>query len=230
MGDSCLHTKPVEKEGFDITMNCCLRLCGTGDQLITCYLCLEDISTQVWHRDNHRTACASRNTAKMGCLVTHQSIKCFKCGSKMRIWSDQGPAFYCDSGLPCKNYNKKLSSIGGNRLNCFLCDFDLCRKCVTILEKNFEEKRDQKVNKDENMNHCKPSVDADETAFYFPAEEIPLIDSVEEHCDQLEEESSKLLMKPLSMFPSHQAIESPDIFQLRAPLVSCENLLTPALS
>ena len=94
----------------------------------------------------------------------------------------------------------------------------------------FDEKRDRKFNKDENMNHCKPSVDADETAFHFTEEEIPLIDSVEEHCDQAEEEHSNLLMKPPSVFPSNQAIESPDIFQLRAPLVSCENLLTPALS
>ena len=57
-------------------------------------------------------------------------------------------------------------------------------------------------------------------------DDIPLIDSQAEDIPVVD---YKMKERP-TLFENPYMLDSPDIFHLRAPLVSCENLLTPAIS
>ena len=60
-------------------------------------------------------------------------------------------------------------------------------------------------------------------------DDIPLIDSqpdLEENVD----DKPGVLVRPHNIHFTNSGLDSPDIFHLRAPLVSCENILTPAIS
>ena len=64
---------------------------------------------------------------------------------------------------------------------------------------------------------------------------IPLIDSQAEPEEipvfmENTTERPKIIIQPGNMCFDRSGSNSPDIFHLRAPLVSCENLLTPAMS
>ena len=54
-------------------------------------------------------------------------------------------------------------------------------------------------------------------------EDIPVVDVKMKERPTLFEKAQNIHFKP-------SVLDSPDIFHLRAPLVSCENLLTPAIS
>ena len=68
-------------------------------------------------------------------------------------------------------------------------------------------------------------------------DDIPLIDS-QGHIEEIPVivenmlEKQRLALKPQSLryTGSRAGLDSPDIFHLRAPLVSCENILTPSMS
>ena len=66
-------------------------------------------------------------------------------------------------------------------------------------------------------------------------DDIPLIDSQTELedtpvVDNKMKERPTLFENPHNLHFKPHVLDSPDIFHLRAPLVSCENLLTPAIS
>ena len=66
-------------------------------------------------------------------------------------------------------------------------------------------------------------------------DDIPLIDSQSE-MEDIPVDAVKMKERPTLFENPHNyhfkphVLDSPDIFHLRAPLVSCENLLTPAIS
>ena len=83
------------------------------------------------------------------------------------------------------------------------------------------EKEDKDEPKDENENSTtKAKEDNDD---------IPLMDSQPEVDENTEEKPGKLV-RPHNIHFTNSGLDSPDIFHLRAPLVSCENILTPAIS
>jgi alanine-alpha-ketoisovalerate/valine-pyruvate aminotransferase len=89
---------------------------------------------------------------------------------------------------------------------------------------NFDKKE---VCKDENMNS--------HTGNLLKDDDIPLIDSQAEPEEipvviQNTKPKPMIVIKPGNMYFNPSVLNSPDIFHLRAPLVSCENLLTPAMS
>eukprot|EP00092_Neocalanus_flemingeri_P009409 GFUD01010123.1.p1 GENE.GFUD01010123.1~~GFUD01010123.1.p1 ORF type:complete len:235 (-),score=60.06 GFUD01010123.1:4-708(-) len=224
---------------------CCWpgSLCGGGRGAIVCYLCGEDVSMEQWNCGDHRKQCASRNTAQLSSFPTHPAIRCAKCKDRLRIWPDQkSPLFYCDTDLPtCPCNGKEESSSGGNRYNCFLCDYDLCRGCVKAMES------DCVINIEENPTFDKTAPDKGEGymdenrkvaegrkgSILLENDDIPLIDSQSESEDfqELAEKTRpKYLVQTRNMRFNPSVLDSPDIFHLRAPLVSCENILTPTIS
>ena len=54
---------------------------------------------------------------------------CPKCEGRLRLWPAKGHPFYCDQCPPEKKDILKKST-GRNRLNCFLCDYDICVDCA----------------------------------------------------------------------------------------------------
>jgi len=217
-------------------------LCVGGEAVIVCYLCLEEISVQAWDKDNHRLACARRNTAQLSIFSTHSSVRCGGCQGKLRVWPDQGPAFYCDSvSPPCKNTGQQLPSYGGNRYNCFLCDYDLCKECVKAKESEATSKANNGKEEEQDDDHIDEETISQLSEIKFKIDsikdndddDIPLIDS------QGDTEEIPVIVDDLSKRPSidikhyggdRDGLDSPDIFHLRAPLVSCENILTPSMS
>ena len=53
---------------------------------------------------------------------------CTNCNEQLRLWPAKGHPFYCDKCPPNQSGLKR--STGHNRLNCFLCDFDVCMNCA----------------------------------------------------------------------------------------------------
>ena len=92
---------------------------------------------------------------------------------------------------------------------------------------------DSKAIKDENENTRKVAGNEASTLLYN--DDIPLIDSQPESDDMptfIEKMKARpnMLIGAQKMHFNPSVLESPDIFHLRAPIVSCENLLTPAIS
>ena len=108
------------------------------------------------------------------------------------------------------------------------------RTLGTMFESSSVKITEKEVCKDENMNSHNGNpremsiLDDDD-------DDIPLIDS---QADPEEApvgignitERPKIVIKPVNMYFNPSVLNSPDIFHLRAPLVSCENILTPAMS
>ncbi len=112
----------------------CLKgpFCGCcGKQPTTpCYLCGDRIKDDPWNDGSHRKECASRNEAVLGAMPTPYAVNCPKCGKKLRVWPKRGSFFTCDDKDCPQEENAKLINIGTNRLNCFICDYDLCLSCA----------------------------------------------------------------------------------------------------
>ena len=108
------------------------------------------------------------------------------------------------------------------------------RTLGTMFENSSVNITKKEVCKDENMNsHIgnprEMSILDDDD------DDIPLIDSQAEPEEvpvgiENISERPKIVIKPGNMYFNPSVLNSPDIFHLRAPLVSCENLLTPAMS
>ena len=137
-----------------------------------------------------------------------------------------------------------------SRYNCFLCDYDLCRDCVhAFVTENVMkikenpsfgieiEKPVQYMNKVEDKSENGNNIEEGSKEGYTLAEDddIPLIDShssLEDIPTFVEKikPRPKLLVKGQNLHFHPSVLDSPDIFNLRAPLVSCENILTPTIS
>lgn len=65
------------------------------------------------------------------------NITCRKCTCNLRIWpATLGSNFTCDQPH-CINEGFEIVNNGTNRLNCYVCDFDMCSDCAkTILQYN----------------------------------------------------------------------------------------------
>ncbi|XP_023348312.1 uncharacterized protein LOC111716997 [Eurytemora carolleeae] len=251
---------------------CLGKLCGSSEDMIVCYLCLDKVHHTIWTTGEHRIQCASRNTSQLSSFSVHATLTCLRCSAKLKYWPAQGPGFSCDSdSILCPNKNKLIQSTGKNRLNCFPCDFDLCEYCseqsedvtnseTTKSKKNLKHQMLQKnclLKEDENQNNVS-SVNT-KASLLNDADNIPLIDvqsSTEDIPDQVSSESRRhksaslhqrstafdarsksvaslgftLLDPQTGKLEKQRLGDSPDIFNLRAPLVSCENILTPTTS
>ena len=99
--------------------------------------------------------------------------------------------------------------------------------CNRHAPKNAEEE----VTKDENENSNKVRANS----ILLENDDIPLIDS-EPESEKMPTLIEKIKTRPNILVGAHNVhftpsvLDSPDIFHLRAPLVSCENILTPAVS
>ena len=58
---------------------------------------------------------------------------CTTCNEQLRLWPAKGHPFYCDMchiRVPASKKSGLKRSTGHNRLNCFLCDYDVCVNCA----------------------------------------------------------------------------------------------------
>ena len=135
------------------------------------------------------------------------------------------------------------------RFSCFLCDFHICNDCAN---KIWDEKRienEKKIQRNiENIQTVVVTQNEEEGALDVmePSEEafkvqddIPLIDenpSLDDVClivEKIKLNRPKFLHQGNlqgGFYCNPLSVDSPDIFKLRAPLVSCENILTPGIS
>eukprot|EP00090_Calanus_glacialis_P021502 TRINITY_DN33161_c0_g1_i1.p1 TRINITY_DN33161_c0_g1~~TRINITY_DN33161_c0_g1_i1.p1 ORF type:complete len:276 (-),score=67.10 TRINITY_DN33161_c0_g1_i1:19-846(-) len=252
--------------------NCLPVLCGGGGDTVVCSLCLESVSGDVWSSGEHRSQCASRNTAKLSSFPAHPHLSCTKCNGRLRVWPAQGPKFTCDSPAnSCQSGEKaRQSPAQQNRFTCYLCDYNLCKQCVQRMD---NERIKQKENSRQLVSCLKSMCDrvkekvAEEskqkkqasfdsyTSIMLDTDHIPLIDESIEDDTDLSPVSCK---QPVSYSEDHntsiaphrrsvvscniqpyQVLNtslpqkqpdglSPDVFHIRAPLVSWENFMTPA--
>ena len=101
----------VDKDGFPIVEDC--------------QLCRREVIKAKW--DMHRQICPARKTYDD--LQAVRS-KCGKCGRNLRlIPKENGGKFICDME-DCGTYDSKLKNEGDNRYNCYVCNFDKCKKCL----------------------------------------------------------------------------------------------------
>ena len=127
------------------------------------------------------------------------------------------------------------------RYNCFLCDYDLCKECVKAKESEATSKANNGKEEEQDDDHIDEETISQLSEIKFKIDsikdndddDIPLIDS------QGDNEEIPVIVDDLSKKPSidikhyggdRDGLDSPDIFHLRAPLVSCENILTPSMS
>lgn len=101
----------VDKDGFPVVEDC--------------QLCRKEVIKAKF--DQHRLVCPGRNN--YGDLTAIRS-KCGKCERNLRlIPKENGGKFICDME-DCGTYGSKLNNEGDNRYNCFVCNFDKCKKCL----------------------------------------------------------------------------------------------------
>ena len=87
-----------------------------------------------------------------------------------------------------------------------------------------------------NVNMKSEANKVNENSLICDDDEIPLIDSQDEAeeksvvVDCLPERPKTVFKTQKTMHFTESVLDSPDIFHLRAPLVSCENILTPSMS
>ena len=84
-----------------------------------------------------------------------------------------------------------------------------------------KEVEDKSEGKDEDESNNEEDKENDD--------DIPLIDSQPDDKDDVDDKPG-VLARPYNIHFTNSGSDSPDIFHLRAPLVSCENILTPAIS
>lgn len=221
----------------------------------TCYLCQEELSLEDWQEGEHRQECMKRNKAA---LVSHREndhLSCNKCSGKLREFSvSKFSIFVCNSGRSQCPSGKKNFSHGPTRtrtrFSCFLCDFHICNDCANNVcdEKRIENEK-KIPTKIENLQSVVLSQGDEEEGLLDEMEhseeafkvqdDIPLIDEnpslddVSLIVEKIKINRPKFLHQEnlqAGFYFNPLAVDSPDIFKLRAPLVSCENILTPAIS
>jgi len=238
-----------------------------------CSLCLESVSVPVWSSGEHRSQCASRNTAKLSSFPAHPHLSCTQCKGRLRVWPAQGPKFTCDSpASSCQSGEARQSPAQQNRFSCYLCDYNLCKLCVQWMDK---ERMKQKENSRQLVSCLKSMCDrvkekvAEEskqkkqasfdsyTSIMLDTDHIPLIDECvspeddtdltpvsctrpvsysEDHDRSIPPNRRSIVScnpqpyQVLNTSLPHKQLDSlsPDVFHLRAPLVSWENFMTPA--
>jgi len=138
----------VRREGnitwYYPVMSLCGCLCGAGGDSYVCSLCLERVSGELWTSGEHRSQCASRNTAKLSTFPAHPSIVCTMCRGKVRVWPDQGPKFVCSSppGTCSQGDMVRQNTNHHNRFACYLCDYNLCKQCVQRMDLERERQKE----------------------------------------------------------------------------------------
>ena len=94
---------------------------------------------------------------------------------------------------------------------------------------------DNIVDGKKDVNENSTTVKVREGSILLENDDIPLIDSEPESEDMPSliekiKQRPKILVGAQNLYFTPSVLDSPDIFHLRAPLVSCENILTPAIS
>merc|ERR1712013_211982 len=79
--------------------------------------------------------CRERNREEYSRFAEPYAISCPHCTSRLKLWPAKGAPFLCDDWAPstgknCRSRGREIPSNGENRLNCFVCDYDLCVDCV----------------------------------------------------------------------------------------------------
>jgi len=100
----------------------------TYEGTIPCYLCLNKVRNSEWDSGEHRKRCAFKNQRELLSYPQPYDAYCPNCRDRLRLWPEKGHPFYCDE-CPLDKRDVLKRNTGENRLNCFLCDFDVCVNC-----------------------------------------------------------------------------------------------------
>ena len=125
-----------------------------------------------------------------------------------------------------------------------MCDFDICSDCVRHRETLGDSDRDKRqtdAETERQLSDAEKELEERMMSMLDNDSVIPLIDSngyqglPESETDEIRQRPKSVSVrltdrKPRSFKALKKARDSPDVFNLRAPLVSCENFLTPANS
>lgn len=113
---------------FAIIVAMCL--CANPPKIV-CYLCEKPVKEEQWTDGSHRKACFKKNSALVKDFSMIRCLGCYNCGKSLRLWpANKGPPFLCDNLAWCSLAGEEIINTGGNRFNCFLCDFDICLGCA----------------------------------------------------------------------------------------------------
>merc|ERR1719312_2366906 len=125
------------------------RLCGDKKEVVVCYLCQEEVTTEGWLSGDHRRGCASRQTERISSFPSHPSVTCSHCNRNMKLWPEQDTPFTCDT---C-NYDGS-DGFFVSRYHCFPCDYNLCNECIREMEteKNNTEHNTEDGKKKSNIS------------------------------------------------------------------------------
>jgi len=125
---------------------------------IPCYLCLNKVRNSEWDSGDHRKRCAFKNQRELLNYPRPYNAYCPNCSEKLRLWPAKGHPFYCDECPGQKRFVLKRSS-GHNRLNCFLCDYDICASCAAAKQDTTEQE-----DREENTNNITTVITINHTA------------------------------------------------------------------
>jgi len=113
---------------------------------IPCYLCLNKVRNSEWDSGDHRKRCAFKNQRELLNYARPYNAYCPQCREKLRLWPAKGHPFYCDECPGHKRFVLKRST-GHNRLNCFLCDYDVCVSCAAAKQDTIgHDDREENIN------------------------------------------------------------------------------------
>jgi len=95
-----------------------------------CYLCQSEINNFLWDNGTHRRMCGNTTSGKTKLEAMPQPFNVFcQCGDKLRLWPEMEGTWNCDT-CPSSSEVFPKTNDGNNRLNCFLCDYDICAECA----------------------------------------------------------------------------------------------------
>lgn len=172
----------------------------------------------------------------------------------------QPSLFVCHSDQCSEGETKLSDETNTARFTCYFCDVHFCSNCVELAIKVDDTRIDKDKeqsggggltdSREQNIGKIEVKLDsADDgdnqldlsntnTAFLFADEDIPLIDdgmSLEDVsiiAERIKANRPKFLNgnNHSGFYFNPLGLDSPDVFKLRAPIVSCENILTPGIS
>ena len=189
-----------------------------------------------------RSQCASRNTAKLSSFPAHPHLSCTKCKGRLRVWPAQGPKFTCDSPANiCPLGDKARQSLAQqNRYRGSSCCPSFSPSCTSssllgtasfdsytsiMLDTDHIQLIDESPGYDKDLTpeSCTWPVsytrDHDRSwSIVMPLHRRSVVSCNPQPYQVLNASVPKKQLDSLS----------PDVFHLRAPLVSWENFMTPA--
>lgn len=139
---SFAENSTVKSDETMLKVQKCIENLFKSPDYVKCYLCHEKVKEKHWISGSHRFQCVKKNKTRFESFLEHPDLSCIKCCRKLRLWTDQGTLFVCNSNLAsCKSDGTTKEHSQGNRYSCFYCDFDLCLDCKNVWEERNNSRR-----------------------------------------------------------------------------------------